>query len=401
MRMRRAVRTLTLSIVCAATAAPPLAADTSSGGAANVRRIEWEKIKLDDGAYEAAGVFDVNNDGRLDIVCGGFWYEAPNWKKHKLCDVRAEGEYYDDFSAIALDVNGDGYTDVVTGGWWGGTLVWRENPRGEPVEWKTHEIDKCGSIETTRAWDVDGDGEPEIVPNTPGAPLVFYKLIRGVDGASTGAFRRYQVSGEASGHGLGFGDITGSGRGALIVHNGWWEAPEDPLTGEWTFHQEFELGSASVPIIVADVNGDGVNEMIVGQAHGYGLDYYTQAVDASGKRAWTRHPIDPFFSQYHEMHWVDIDGDGQCELVTGNRYRAHCGQEPGETEVVGLFCFKWNGESFTKQVIDFGKAPNASGTGIFMSVVDLDGDGRLDIAAPGKEGLYLFRNLGPETVGQK
>jgi hypothetical protein len=31
---------------------------------------------------------------------------------------------------------------------------------------------------------------------------------------------------------------------------------------------------------------------------------------------------------------------------------------------------------------------------------DIDGDGRLDIVAPGKEGLFLFRNLGPERAGE-
>ncbi|MHC5055174.1 MAG: FG-GAP repeat domain-containing protein [Planctomycetota bacterium] len=202
-----------------------------------------------------------------------------------------------------------------------------------------------------------------------------------------------------SGHGLGFGDVTGDGRGAFIVHNGWWEAPSNPLEGAWRFHQEFDLGSASVPILVADVNDDGVNELVVGQAHGYGLDYYTQEVKADGSREWTRHPIDPWFSQYHDMIWADIDGDGEPELVTGNRYRAHCGNEPGETDVVGLYYFKWNGEGFTKSVIDHGKVPDHSGTGIFMQVVDLDGNGRLDVVAPGKEGLFVFRNLGPEAVG--
>lgn len=374
----------------------------AAGGNTVMRRIEWQKIKLDDVAYESAGVFDVNRDGVLDIVCGGYWYEGPYWKKHKICDVRPEGEYYDDFSTIEMDVNGDGYPDIVTGGWWGETLRWRENPKGDPnKEWVTHDIDKCGSIETTRAWDVDGDGEIEIVPNTPGDPLVFYKLVKDANGKGTGEFKKYQISEGPSGHGLGFGDITGSGKNCLVVHNGWWEPPADPLTGKWTFHQEFELGNSSVPILVEDVNGDGINEIIVGQAHGYGLDYYTQKLNSDGTRTWTKHPIDPYFSQYHELQWVDIDGDGECELVTGNRYRAHCGNEPGETDIVGLYFFKWNGESFTKQIVDHGKAPNASGTGIFMAVADLDGDGRLDIVAPGKEGLYIFRNLGPETVGQQ
>jgi len=372
-----------------------------------MRRLEWEKIKVDDETYESAGVFDVNNDGVLDIVCGGYWYEGPDWTKHKICDVRPEGEYWDDFSTIPMDVNGDGYLDFITGGYWGQTLVWRENPKGRPGEWRTHEIDRCGKIETTRAWDVDGDGHLEIVPNTPGEPLRFYKLIRDRDGRGTGEFRKIVVGRDKSGHGLGFGDITGNGRGDFVLRSGWWESPDDPLDDPWTFHQEFELGKASIPIIVADINGDGLAELIVGQAHGYGLDYYQQHVNLygplptnrNGGRSWVRHPIDPFFSQYHEMQWVDIDGDGRCELITGNRYRAHCGAEPGETEVVGLYCFKWNGESLTKRVIDQGTAPNASGTGVFFSVVDLDGDGRLDIVAPGKEGLYIFRNLGFENAG--
>ena len=363
------------------------------------RRIEWKKTKLSSEAYESVGVFDVNNDGKLDIVSGAYWYEAPNWTKHKICDVLAADEYYDDFSTIPMDVNGDGYLDIITGGWWGGKLEWRENPKGKPVEWKTHEIEVTGSIETTRAWDVDGDGQPEIVPNNPGKPLAFWKLILDDKGKGTGKFKRVQVA-ETQGHGLGFGDVLGNGKGCLIVSNGWYEPPADPLTGKWTFHEEFSFGSASVPILVADVNGDGINEIIVGQAHGYGLDYYTRKIE-SGKRVWTKHPIDPYFSQYHEMWWIDLDGDGKCELVTGNRYRAHCGHEAGETDICGLFYFKWNGESFTKIVVDYGKAPDHSGTGIYMEVTDLDGNGKLDIVAAGKEGLFIFENLGPEQVGVK
>jgi hypothetical protein len=371
-------------------------------GTHHMRRIEWQKQKIDDGAYESAGVFDVNKNGKLDIVCGAYWYEGPDWKKHKVCDVAKHDEYYDDFSTIPVDVNGNGYLDFITGGWWGETLEWRENPKGDPrAEWKTHAIDKCGNIETTRAWDVDGDGELEICPNTPPSPLAFYKLVRDSARKPTGQFKKYTVSppGAGQGHGLGFGDVASNGRGCFVVHNGWWEPKGDPLEGAWEFHQEFEFGSASVPILVVDVDGDGVNELVVGQAHGYGLDYY-KPTTANGRRTWTKHPIDPYFSQYHEMQWIDIDGDGACELLTGNRYRAHCGREAGETEVVGLYYFKWNGESFTKIVIDHGLVPNASGTGIHFAVADLDGNGRLDVVAPGKDGLYVFKNRGPERVGE-
>jgi hypothetical protein len=77
-----------------------------------------------------------------------------------------EGEYWDDFSTIPLDVNGDNRTDFVTGGWWGNTIRWRENP-GNEKQWPEHVIAQTGSVECTRAWDVDGDGFVEMFPIRP------------------------------------------------------------------------------------------------------------------------------------------------------------------------------------------------------------------------------------------
>ncbi len=234
---------------------------------------------------------------------------------------------------------------------------------------------------------MDGDGQLEIVPNTPGRPLVVYKLT------APGEFTAFTLRKEAQGHGLGFGDVNGDGRGDFVFRNGWLEAPEDPFGGEWVWHPEFDLGSASVPILVADVNGDGRNDLIVGQAHNYGLDWWEQRGEG-GRRTWVKHPIDPFNSQYHDLHWADIDGDGACELITGKRYRAHCGKDPGATDDIGVYYFKWTGESFAKQVIAYGPPGKGAGLGIFSVVTDLNGDGRLDIVAPGKDGLDVFFNEG-------
>jgi len=307
--------------------------------------------------------------------------------------VRAEGEYFDDFSTIPLDVNGDGRIDFITGGWWGNTLRWRENPGDPEKEWPEHIIAEVGSVETTRAWDVDGDGQLEIVPNCPGSPLIVFKLDRDSAGKGQGTFTAHKIYDAPQGHGLGCGDIAGHGRRDFVLAHGWLEAPPNPFKDKWTFHPDFNLGSGSVPILVVDLDGDGKNELIVGQAHDYGLHWWEQDM-RGGVRAWRRHPIDPDNSQYHDLQWVDIDGDGQCELVTGKRYRAHCGHDPGEYDPVGIYYFKWNGESFTKQIIDYGPARVATGCGIHFAMADLTGNGLPDVVAPGKDGLYVFFNEG-------
>lgn len=357
--------------------------------------MRFEKIHIDNVAFEAASAADINQDGRLDIVCGENWYEAPNWTRHHMCEVQPEGEYYDDFSDIPMDVNGDGYPDIVTGGWFGETLYWRENPRGKPGPWTVHSVARIGNIETTRAWDVDGCGELEIVPNTPPNDQVFFKLNKGPDGRGNGTFSMYTAMKGPTGHGHGFGDIDGDGRGEIILSGGWLEPSDDPLSGLWTFHDEFSLGAASNPILVHDVNGDGLADLIVGHAHGYGLHWWEQSKDADGRRTWTQHVIDMTCAQYHDMQLADIDNDGELELVTGKRYRAHCGNDPGDNDPVGVYYFKIRGGEFERHIIDWGPADQGgSGVGIYFWVEDIDGDGLLDIIAPGKEGLYLFRNLG-------
>jgi hypothetical protein len=360
----------------------------------------FEKVLIADERFESAGVFDVNNDGVPDIVSGAYWYPGPAFdRRHRIGEVRAEGEYFDDFSTIPMDVNGDGFVDFITGGWWGQTLCWRENPRGDPArEWPLHEIAKVGPIESTRAWDLDGDGRLEIIPNTPGGPLRVFKPITDAVGRPTGAFREFVLYDGPSGHGLGCGDVNGDGRMDIILARGWLEQPPEGLAGRWTFHEELDLGRASVPILVVEVNGDGRADLIVGGAHGYGLDWYEQRLDG-GRRSWVRHPIDPYNSQYHDLIWADLDGDGACELVTGKRYRAHCGKDPGADDPVGVYYFKWTGEGFVKQVIDYGPPGAGTGCGIHFQVADLTSDGRLDIVAPGKDGLYLFRNHGFAAPG--
>ncbi|NRA37903.1 MAG: VCBS repeat-containing protein [Planctomycetes bacterium] len=337
--------------------------------------------------FEAVAVCDVDGDGILDLVCGDQWYQGPDFRKwHPVSDLARYDEYYDDFSGISLDVNGNGSPDIVSGGWWGESLRWRENPGKTGEKWKEHIVaSDIGSIETTRAWDIDGNGTIDIVPNTPGRELCAYRLT------APNTFSKHVIYPEACGHGLGYGDIDGDGYGEIITPKGILKRPADgPWSGPWTLLPGPDLGDdASIPILIVDLDGDGEAEVISGHSHSYGLDWYKRNGDE-----WIKHSIDPDNSQYHDLIWADIDGDGSPELITGKRYRAHCGNDPGAFDDISLSYFKWTGDGFAKHVISQGPVGVGKGCGIHFQVADLRNSGRLDIIAPGKDGLAVFWNEG-------
>lgn len=373
----------------------------------------WKKHTINgQSEFEAAGVFDVDGDGKLDIVCGDTWYQAPDWKPHPVREIARIGTYYNDFAALPYDVNGDGRLDFVTVSYFGKNVGWVENP-GKPGEtWNYHEIDLPGTSEAAAAVDLSGDGVPDVLPN-PTNVVVWYEVVSKADGKGID-FKKHDFGTEAAGHGIGTGDINRDGRLDLLTPKGWFEAPANPSTDKWTWRPDWNLGATGIQILGRDIDGDGLTDLVYGNGHDIGLFWMKQGKGEDGSATWTKELIDDSVASVHTLLWADLDGDGEDELVTGTRVYAH-EREPGDTThnpTVASYRYDRQAKRWTRHTIFEGEAarnapedvaqrlalrdfpPGTAGTGLQLTAIDIDGDGDLDLVCPGKSGLYLFENLG-------
>lgn len=346
---------------------------------------------------EGVTVGDFNKDGKVDVASGAYWFEAPSWAKHEISKPIKyfyDKGYSDSFIDYAMDVNNDGWTDVVVVGFPGKEVKWYENPKNKKGHWKERVAFATAGNESPGFYDIDGDGRKDLLcADVEKRRMIWVKAPKSKNDTTWTIYpiSEDNVPGtERFSHGLGYGDINKDGKKDVIIKEGWWQAPSDPTQPNWQFH-EAALGENASQMHALDVDKDGDNDVLSCSAHAYGIWWHEQSKNDAGESSWKTHLITKEFSQTHATSLIDINKDGKPDLVTGKRYFAHMGGDPGEYQTPVLYWFEFKpgkDPQWLPHLID-----DNSGVGTQVVTEDITKDKRIDVIVGNKKGVFVFEQL--------
>ncbi|WP_213803511.1 FG-GAP-like repeat-containing protein [Granulicella sp. dw_53] len=365
----------------------------------------------------SADAADFNRDGKLDVVSGPFIYFGPDYTRSREIypaqGYNSSTNYsMDDWVEHADDFTGDGWPDVLTtshaGGGKDGAVLY-VNPKGESRRWEKFTVVSPIDSEETVLADVDGDGRPELV--YVGEGYMRYAKPDPANPSGKWVVHTVSESGPWPAHGIGTGDVNGDGKVDILGAYGWWEQPvRDAGNALWKYHPEAfgQWGRTSAggsQIVVYDVNGDGLNDVVTTmQAHGWGLAWFEQKRSKSGEISFVKHVImnrtaaesagGVVFTEPHGSTSGDVDGDGIPDFIVGKRYWSHLDDyyDPDPYGPAVLYWYRTvrdskapGGARFVPELIH-----NRSGVGSDVLAKDLNGDGAIDIVTSTRSGTYIF-----------
>ena len=365
------------------------------------------------GAYQCA-VADMNGDGKPDIIALSSdrseiaWYENPTWKKHLLTTST-----HGNIDIAAYDLDGDGRMEIAVASEFdlgstrtGGRLQWFKAGAEVTAEWTGHDIAMLPTAHRLRWADWDGDGRKELVAVPilgPGAAAPAYAAPLSI---TSYAFTRGEARARlvdrslTVAHGMRILDFEGEGRDDLLVASFEGVTLYKPMgKGAARTWQKIPLaaGEQSMPPKrgssevdrgwLKAAAGSGITKRrpflaAIEPWHGSEVVVYTPPAD--GKGLWKRQVIDATLEDGHALVCVDLDGDGQSEILASYRGGGH-----------NLYCYRClnaEGTQWERSTIDAG---GMAGAGIVAA--DLNGDGRPDLICTGSAtaNVKWYENLGP------
>jgi hypothetical protein len=332
-------------------------------------------------------------------------------------DVPVPGESDQQTATLVLDVDLDRLNDFVIGARkTAPSLVWH---RRRAVGWERYVLEPdLLPIEAGGAvHDIDRDGDPDIVMGEDGIGNKVYWWENPLPhGNPAEPWQRFVIkaSGANKHHDQIFGDFDGDGEGELALWNQHAnrlflaDLPADPSSTEpWPYAPIFESASESEGLAKADVDGDGVVDLIGGGRwfkHAGDQRYVPQIIDdgqrfsraAAGQlkeggfaevvfvagdavgplrwyewdgASWMGHDLlERDVIHGHSLALADFDQDGNPDIFCAEMHT------PGHGDKAMAWIFYGNGHGqFKKTVVSTGGGNHES------RVADLDGDGDLDI----------------------
>ncbi len=220
--------------------------------------------------------------------------------------------------------------------------------------------------------DLDRDGHQDVVMAAieadtirirfGGSPPTYVTLVSGFDRAC------FVVAADVDGD--GWTDVVGAARGTGADQVRWWRNPRS--TGGWSEHPvSAGYFDEARGLDVADLDGDGDMEILVAGVDA-GTGYLSWFEDVSGTgTAWALHDITAGFTGAHDIHAVDIDGDGLLDVVAAS-YDLDTVAWFENDGTIGSPGF-WPSYSI---------ASDLDGA-ICVNAADMDGDGDVDVVAGG------------------